>query len=273
MTLNPGVYVIAGGGLSVSGHATLTGNGVLIYVAGSNYPGAGGSFGGVTLSGAAAVSLTPASTGTYAGITLFQARDNNRALSFGSSAQEGINGFVYAPKALLTLSGSVSTVRTGIIVDRLNTSGTASSGLTSTSSGTEDGTPAGELLSTSLFVYVNSSSIQLSSDQLARIYDAITSIDSLIEAYGVVSPWCRSCRRNVTISLASTTTLRGVSAGVLGVYDPTSSQVTLVDGWNWHARATAAASGHSSSTSRRSSPTNSATPWGQSPAHRLVRHV
>ena len=51
LTLNSGVYIIQGGGLTVSGNASLTGNGVLIYNAGSNFPSAGGNFGGITLSG------------------------------------------------------------------------------------------------------------------------------------------------------------------------------------------------------------------------------
>ena len=103
VTLNPGVYVISGGGFTVSGSAALIGNGVLIYVAGSNYPSAGGTFGGISFSGTAPVSLSPVSTGTYAGITFFQARDNNRAVTFSGSARAGINGFVYAPNALLHL--------------------------------------------------------------------------------------------------------------------------------------------------------------------------
>ena len=40
LTMNPGVYVIAGGGFSVSGNGSVTGTGVMIYNAGSNYPSA-----------------------------------------------------------------------------------------------------------------------------------------------------------------------------------------------------------------------------------------
>ena len=36
LTLNPGIYVIAGGGISVTGNASVTGTGVMIYNAGSN---------------------------------------------------------------------------------------------------------------------------------------------------------------------------------------------------------------------------------------------
>ena len=64
LTLNPGIYIIKGGGFSVSGGARVTGNGVLIYNAGSNFPGTGGTFGQVVLSGNGNISLTPMTTGT-----------------------------------------------------------------------------------------------------------------------------------------------------------------------------------------------------------------
>ena len=51
MILNPGIYVIAGGGLSVSGDAMVTGSEVMIYNAGSKFPAAGGKFGGFTVNG------------------------------------------------------------------------------------------------------------------------------------------------------------------------------------------------------------------------------
>ena len=44
-----GIYIIEGGGLSVSGNASLRGNGVLIFNAGSSYNGTtdGGTFGSI----------------------------------------------------------------------------------------------------------------------------------------------------------------------------------------------------------------------------------
>jgi parallel beta-helix repeat protein len=51
LTLNPGIYVIAGGGLSITDLGSITGSGVLIYNAGSNYVGSGSTFGPITLSG------------------------------------------------------------------------------------------------------------------------------------------------------------------------------------------------------------------------------
>jgi len=106
LTLNPGVYVIKGGGMTVSGNASISGNGVLIFDAGSNYPATGGSFGSITLSGNGTFNLSAATTGPYAGIVIFQSRDNTRALALGGNAQTGINGVIYAANAPLTLSGN-----------------------------------------------------------------------------------------------------------------------------------------------------------------------
>src|SRR5205823_1484881 len=74
LTLSPGVYVIKGGGLTVSNSGVLTGSGVVIYNAGSNYPAAGGNFGGVTLGGAGTITLSAPTGGPYTGVTVFQQR-------------------------------------------------------------------------------------------------------------------------------------------------------------------------------------------------------
>src|SRR5205807_2016973 len=51
LTLRAGIYVIAGGGFTVTGNASVTGTGILIYNGGSNFPSPGGTYGGLTLSG------------------------------------------------------------------------------------------------------------------------------------------------------------------------------------------------------------------------------
>ena len=79
--MNSGTYIIEGGGFSVTGNASVSGSGVLIVNAGSKYPTTGGTYGGITLSGNGSYNLTPLATGTYAGIVIFQTRDNSKALS------------------------------------------------------------------------------------------------------------------------------------------------------------------------------------------------
>ncbi len=66
VTLLPGVYVLQGGGLSVVGHGTLTGDGVTIYN-GAKKPSDEFYFGGN-----ATVTLTAPSSGPYQGVVLFQ---------------------------------------------------------------------------------------------------------------------------------------------------------------------------------------------------------
>jgi len=50
LTLAAGIYIIEGGGLAVSGNASISGSGVMIVNAGSSYPSAGGTYGSIGLS-------------------------------------------------------------------------------------------------------------------------------------------------------------------------------------------------------------------------------
>src|SRR5207248_4173391 len=108
LSLSPGIYVIAGGGLSVTGNASIKGPGVLIENAGSNAPaGTGGTFGGITLSGKGAIDLSPMSSGPLAGILIEQSRDNTRALSLDGNASMSLHGgVIYAPAATLAVGGN-----------------------------------------------------------------------------------------------------------------------------------------------------------------------
>ena len=79
--MNSGIYIIEGGGFTVSGNASVTGSGVMIVNAGSKYPTTGGTYGSITLSGNGSYNLSPPTSGTYAGIVIFQTRDNTKALT------------------------------------------------------------------------------------------------------------------------------------------------------------------------------------------------
>ena len=122
LTLAGGTYIIEGGGLSVSGNASISGTGVLIVNAGSNYSnGPGGTYGSISLSGNGSYKLTPMTTGTYAGILIFQTRDNTRAMTISGNAS-GMTGTIYAPAAQLSESGNAS-LNAALIVDTLSISG------------------------------------------------------------------------------------------------------------------------------------------------------
>jgi RHS repeat-associated protein len=120
LTLNPGLYVIIGGGFTVTQSGGVTGSGVMIYNTGSNYVGFGSIFGGITLTGEGAISLTPASAGPYAGVVIYQSRDNSHDLNLSAPAALALaNSIVYAPAALLNVSGNAFLQNT-LVVDRLH---------------------------------------------------------------------------------------------------------------------------------------------------------
>ena len=121
LTMSSGIYIIEGGGFSVSGNASVTGSGVMIFNAGSNYPGTGGTYGRITLSGNATFNLSPATSGTYAGIVFFQPLDNTKAITVTANAS-GITGTIYAPTAQLSESGNAA-LDASLIVDTLTISG------------------------------------------------------------------------------------------------------------------------------------------------------
>jgi hypothetical protein len=124
LTMNPGVYVITGGGFNVSGNAGVTGSGIMIYNAGSNFPGTGGTFGSVNLSGNGNVALTPMTTGVYAGILIFQSRDNTNSLSISGNAQTVTAGTIYAANAQVILSGNAH-LQDSIVAGGLQLTGNA----------------------------------------------------------------------------------------------------------------------------------------------------
>ena len=119
VTLNPGVYYINGGGINMSGSTSISGNGVFIYNTG------GGS---IDLSGTGGISLSPMSSGTYAGITVFQDRSNSAGATMSGGTNINNTGTFYFPDSSVTLSGSsgVSVIGAQLIAKNLAFSGTSS---------------------------------------------------------------------------------------------------------------------------------------------------
>jgi hypothetical protein len=142
LVLSGGLYIIDGGGLAVSSNASITGSGVTIINAGSNYPNTGGTYGAISLSGNGTYNLTPATGGSYAGIVIYQPRDNSKAITITCNAS-GITGTIYAPTAQLAESGNAQ-LDTAIVVDTMTVSvnSVANTTTMSTPSGTVAYTPA-----------------------------------------------------------------------------------------------------------------------------------
>jgi hypothetical protein len=84
-------------------------------------------------------------------------------------------------------------------------------------------------------LYVDNSKGDLTSDELARIQDAVTSIDTTIAPYGVVINEVNDpTQANVTLNMNTTSSLGGAAQGVLGCTTD-ADQVTMIQGWNWYA--------------------------------------
>lgn len=101
VTLMPGVYILQGGGLAVSGSSSLSGSGVTIY----NAPATSGDE--INFSGTSTITLSAPTSGAYQGIVFFQNRASNAPVALGSgSVVVSLTGVVYAPAAPVTISGT-----------------------------------------------------------------------------------------------------------------------------------------------------------------------
>jgi Matrixin len=237
LTLGSGIYIIEGGGLTVSGNAGVAGTGVMIYNAGSNYPSSGGNFGGITLSGNGTFSMTAPTTGPYAGVLIFQSRQNTRALSFSGNAMAGMTGTIYAASALFSMSGN-SQLQNPLVVGTLNLSGNIS--LTETATGTDGAGDAvglpNTLMAGDLSAYINDPGGLFTADELARIQDAINDWDALLAPYSVtITEVSDPTLANIVIDTSTTSASGGADAGVLGCYNAATGEITVIQGWNWYA--------------------------------------
>jgi hypothetical protein len=125
VTMNPGIYYLQNGGLTIGGHATVDGSsGVLLYVS----PGAGNS--AVSTGGTSTLILNPLATGTYKGISIFVDRTaTNATMELGGTPTGNIYGTVYAPTANLTLHGTAGeNSGSQVIINTVTLKGNASAG-------------------------------------------------------------------------------------------------------------------------------------------------
>jgi hypothetical protein len=130
-TMNPGVYVMAGGGFTLQSNAVVTGTGVTIYnTSAANVASAGGpscagspSFSPMNINGQAIATLTAPTTGSLAGILFFEDRSLGSASTqnqiVGSSTVV-MNGALYFKNSELLYSGNGSaTGYTMLVADKI----------------------------------------------------------------------------------------------------------------------------------------------------------
>jgi hypothetical protein len=116
LTLNPGIYVIRGGGFNVSSCANVVGNGVVIVNLNPPPPTKVNNFDVIDIAGCGTVNLTAMTTGTFAGIVFYTPRGQGGAPgvvqlnNIHSSASATIGGSMYFPDQELHIGSGNSGV-------------------------------------------------------------------------------------------------------------------------------------------------------------------
>jgi Flp pilus assembly protein TadG len=107
LTLNPGMYIIDGGGFTVNGGGSVTGTGVTLVFTKKN----DNNWATVTINGNATVNLTPMTYGPTRGIVVFVDRNTPTGTSFkfNGGATQYFAGAVYAPTGAVTYAGGANT--------------------------------------------------------------------------------------------------------------------------------------------------------------------
>jgi Flp pilus assembly protein TadG len=106
VTLNPGTYILNGGGLTVnSANASITGSGVMFYNTANGF-----SYGPITLSGQPNVNLSAPTSGTYSGVLFYQDRTitSTTTNEIDGNTNPKMVGSLYFPTTPLTISGGAS---------------------------------------------------------------------------------------------------------------------------------------------------------------------
>jgi Flp pilus assembly protein TadG len=106
-TLSPGVYIVQGGKFSLQGGTTVTGTGVTIVLTGS-----GNNYATVNIANNATLNLTAPTTGTTAGLAIFQdpnapSTGNKTSNAFGGGTVN-VTGALYFPHEAVAFNGAVA---------------------------------------------------------------------------------------------------------------------------------------------------------------------
>jgi len=120
LTLNPGIYILKNGGLKLSGQASITGSGVMLFLTGD-----GSS---IAMTGTTTVHLSAPTSGTYAGILIYGDRSQtNGSAAFNGNNSNYYEGTVYLPTMSVALTGNgtgtTSTPWSAFIADTFTISG------------------------------------------------------------------------------------------------------------------------------------------------------
>ncbi len=130
ITLQPGMYVMAGGGFTKSGGVNFVGDEVTIYVTENpTNPTGDGAPKPFNLTGSGVLDLSPPTSGIYEGITLWQDVAITEDFKMTGS-NDLISGILYAPGAQLDISGNSQFGTVQLVVNSFELSGNAPLNLT-----------------------------------------------------------------------------------------------------------------------------------------------
>jgi hypothetical protein len=98
-SLNPGVYIVDGGSLTLNASASVSGSGVTFYLVN------GAS---VSMNGNAHVSLSAPTSGTYSGMLFLGDRSDTGGITINGDSTSSVTGIIYAPDASVSYIGNFS---------------------------------------------------------------------------------------------------------------------------------------------------------------------
>ena len=119
VTMAPGIYYMKSGSFTVANGVTITGAGVMIYI-----DNGGGS---LSFQGGGNITLSPLTSGIYAGISIFQDRTSSVPINIANGTTTAITGSIYAAGAPVSFAGGASYNQSAsqIIAATLNVSNNA----------------------------------------------------------------------------------------------------------------------------------------------------
>lgn len=113
VTMASGIYYIGGGGLTVKDSATLNAPNVMIYNTNAPNGGKNGRYKGISLSTSGSVTMGPMTSGGFAGMVIFQDRNNPNDITLNpGNGIDGLSGTLYAAHddatVVVTASGTAN---------------------------------------------------------------------------------------------------------------------------------------------------------------------
>ena len=132
VTFSPGVFVLYGGGMNLTGNISpIQGSNVMIYNSGngSTYP-----YSGLSLSGNLTLRLSAPTTGIYAGMLFMQDPQNTQTASIVGNSGALLSGNLYFPNSTLNLTGNSGTsIPTGsLVAQKISITGNSQFSMTNT---------------------------------------------------------------------------------------------------------------------------------------------